>query len=124
VLTPMSRMVSPWGEQTGATRVQLPMAFTAEVTSSTRMPMPAMMTTTTATAAAPAATAHEPVREVEDNEGGLLSRLFRRNPPPDQDVDLEGLGNMEDEFRDLLADSLEDEELRRRLQAGIGGRTA
>ena len=125
VLTPMSRMVSPWGEQTGATRVQLPMAFTAEVTSSTRMPA-AMMTTATAAAmaAAPAAPAHEPVREVDDNEGGLLSRLFRRSPPPDQDVDLEGLGNMEDEFRDLLADSLEDEELRRRLQAGIGGRTA
>jgi hypothetical protein len=30
---------------------------------------------------------------------------------------------MAEDFRDLLNDSLEDEELRRRLQSGLGGRT-
>jgi flagellar biogenesis protein FliO len=53
----------------------------------------------------------EPISETE-GEGGMLRRLFRRRPK---------LVNAQDEaaFRELLADSYEDQELRERLSQGL-----
>jgi hypothetical protein len=57
-----------------------------------------------------------------EGEGGLLAKLFKRRRDIEATED-DGPSTMADDFRDLLDDSLEDEELRRRLQAGLGGRT-
>ena len=128
VLTPASRMPSPWGEPTGATRVQLPVGFTESSKISNINTIAAAAAHhhhAAAAAAMPGPTITPMTGPADENEGGLLSRLFRRTPAaPQVDEDLEGLGNMADEFQDLLADSIEDEDLRRRLQAGIGGRTS
>lgn len=59
----------------------------------------------------------------DEGEGGILARLFRQNREAAAS-DEEGPSTMAEDFRDLLEDSLEDEELRRRLQAGLGGRTS
>jgi hypothetical protein len=131
VLTPVNRMPSPWGEQTNATQMNLPPGF-AEISKMNNMATIAAAAAHHAASVAAAASIPTPiamaaVAPTEDNEGGLLSRLFRRAPAPqnnDDEDDLANLGNMADEFQDLLADSIEDEELRRRLQAGIGGRTS
>jgi flagellar biogenesis protein FliO len=132
VLTPAGRAASPWGEQTMSSRVHLPADMLTGQTMVQGHPALAMATTSTAIPAYAAATAmaHAPKTvaepeihiETDENEGGLLSRLFRRNAATIESD--EGLGNMEEEFRDLLQDSIEDEELRRRLQAGLGGRTS
>jgi hypothetical protein len=124
VLTPASRMPSPWGEQTNATQLNLPPGFaeTSKISNIANLAAAAAHHAASAAAAAPPAE----TAASDENEGGLLSRLFRRNAAPEMDdgEDIEGLGNMADEFQDLLADSIEDEDLRRRLQAGIGGRTS
>jgi flagellar biogenesis protein FliO len=52
------------------------------------------------------------------HEGSLLSRLFRRVPAP-----TESAGRAH-EFDELLSESLEDQELRRRLSLGEAGRVA
>jgi flagellar biogenesis protein FliO len=132
VLTPINRTPSPWGEQTNGTQMNLPPGF-AEFSKMTNMATLAAAaahhaaSTTAAAPSIPTPIGMAAVAPAEDNEGGLLSRLFRRAPAPqnnDDEDDLANLGNMADEFQDLLADSIEDEELRRRLQAGIGGRTS
>jgi flagellar biogenesis protein FliO len=56
-------------------------------------------------------------------EKGFLSRLFSRRREEPFFPEEEGPSTMAEDFRDLLEDSLDDEELRRRLQAGIGSRT-
>ena len=60
----------------------------------------------------------------EESEGGLLARLFKRRRESDLIEGDEPPSTMAEDFRDLLQDSLEDEELRQRLAAGMGGRTS
>jgi LPXTG-motif cell wall-anchored protein len=55
-------------------------------------------------------------------EKGFLSRLFSRRREEPFFPEEEGPSTMAEDFRDLLEDSLDDDELRRRLQAGIGSR--
>jgi flagellar biogenesis protein FliO len=52
------------------------------------------------------------------HEGSLLSRLFHRMPAPSESP------RRAHEFDDLLSESLEDEELRRKLSLGEAGRVA
>jgi flagellar biogenesis protein FliO len=49
------------------------------------------------------------------SQGGLLARLFRRGTPANDSPPAR--------FEDLLEDSIEDQELRRKLSLGLGGRT-
>ena len=57
----------------------------------------------------------EPTSETK-NESSLLSRLFHRPATP--------LASSAREFEDLLSESLEDQELRRKLSLGVSGRVA
>jgi hypothetical protein len=90
-------------------------------------PRPAPTMAAALAAAAPTATATADETETEretaatEGEGGLLAKLFRRRQALETADD--GPSTMAEDFRDLLNDSLEDEELRRRLQSGMGGRT-
>ena len=59
-----------------------------------------------------------------EGESNILKRLFQRHKNDDAAGDDDGPSTMAEDFRDLLEDSLEDEELRRRLASGSGGRTA
>jgi flagellar biogenesis protein FliO len=52
------------------------------------------------------------------HEGSLLGRLFHRMPAPSES------SRREPAFDDLLSESLEDEELRRKLSLGMAGRVA
>ncbi len=58
-----------------------------------------------------------------EGEKGMLSRLFRRTRERAAvaSEDDEGPSTMAEDFKDLLDDTMEDEELRRRLQSGRGG---
>ena len=58
-----------------------------------------------------------------EGEKGFLARLFTRKREEEYLPDDDGPSTMAEDFRDLLEESLDDEELRRRLQAGIGGKT-
>ena len=58
-----------------------------------------------------------------EGEKGLLARLFSRRREEQFLPEEEGPSTMAEDFRDLLEENIEDEELRRRLQAGAGGRT-
>jgi flagellar biogenesis protein FliO len=127
VLTPAPR--SPWNEHTvGGTRIPMPPDMgEATLTDQHIGPRGYAMAAAGALGGGGAvAMAADRAVAVEDNEGGLLARLFRRRDVEIEvtEAEEEPLGNMEDEFRDLLADSIEDEDLRRRLQAGLGGRTS
>ena len=108
--------------------------FPAETTGVAHRPAPTLAAALATAAMAPAAKAEptKPHRDLPEEdivpqpegEGGLLAKLFRRRREIEAGADLdEGPSTMADDFRDLLNDSLEDEELRRRLQAGLGGRT-
>ena len=107
--------------------------FPAETTGVAHRPAPSLAATLAAAATAPAATANsatmasdelpeEDIVPQPEGEGGLLAKLFKRRRAIEA-ADDDGPSTMADDFRDLLDDSLEDEELRRRLQAGLGGRT-
>jgi flagellar protein FliO/FliZ len=77
--------------------------------------------------AAEAAAAARPApvaAEIPEGEGGLLARLFKRRQAEHDDLDVseDGPSTMAHDFADLLNDSLEDEELRRRLQSGMTAR--
>lgn len=124
VLTPLSRLPSPFSETTRATMINMPPGFVEETTGTARRADQAALMAAGAASARMAAQAHTNKDVVnEDNEGGLLARLFRRQGSNNAVTETDhNLGNMEDDFRDLLTDSIEDEDLRRRLQAGIGGR--
>jgi flagellar biogenesis protein FliO len=121
VLTPASRLPSPFSETTRATMINMPPGFAEETTGTARRADQAALVVAAAASTRIAAQADKDV--AEDNEGGLLARLFRRQGANNAVTETDhNLGNMEDDFRDLLTDSLEDEELRRRLQSGLGGR--
>jgi flagellar biogenesis protein FliO len=79
-----------------------------------------------AEAAALARPAPAPAAAVSEGEGGLLAKLFRRRQDDRDDVDIsdDGPSTMAHDFADLLNDSIEDEELRRRLQSGMTARTS
>lgn len=72
--------------------------------------------------AVPSAQSVQPVQSVQvddgKHEGSLLSRLFRREPAPSA-----ATGRAQ-EFDELLAESLDDQELRRKLSLGEAGRVA
>lgn len=61
----------------------------------------------------------EPERSIQDvsHESSLLSRLFHRQPPSSSPLSSR-------DFEDLLSESLEDQELRRKLSLGESGRVA
>jgi flagellar biogenesis protein FliO len=66
-----------------------------------------------------------PDEQVNDGESNMLARLFQRRKKDEPADDEEsGPSTMAEDFRDLLEDSLEDEELRRRLATGSSGRTS
>lgn len=82
-----------------------------------------------AAAAGPVATpavAARPDAPIASGEGesNILARLFQRHKKDQAAGDDDGPSTMAEDFRDLLEDSLEDEELRRRLATGSGGRTS
>jgi flagellar biogenesis protein FliO len=66
------------------------------------------------------ATSSQSAQSTDDgkHEGSLLSRLFRREPSPSE------TGGRAHEFDELLAESLDDQELRRKLSLGEAGRVA
>jgi flagellar biogenesis protein FliO len=61
---------------------------------------------------------HETDGSEQKNEGSLLSRLFPRSKPTSED------NHHSHDFEGLLSESLEDEELRRKLSLGEAGRVA
>ena len=82
------------------------------------LPAAAPATTTRVSADADGTPAAEGAAPLD--EGGLLARLFRRReqaPEIDPPMDWK-------EFDDLLGESLEDQELRRKLAAGLGAKVS
>jgi flagellar biogenesis protein FliO len=92
----------------------------------------ALLSTTPGTAPAPdaeAAPAGPPADGADEpglDQGGILARLFHRDRWPERDADDARTGNPEEDeaFSALLRESLEDDELRRRLSGDTSGRSS